>query len=66
MIITTRKDVFYMIEITAQQAHNLQLFLEATDDGHVNELAVQAKHGSLAADEVYETLNDLREALRNR
>lgn len=66
MIITSRKEVFYKIEMTAQQAHELQLFLETGRDGHVNEMAVQALHGSQVADEVRVTLNALREALEKR
>ena len=63
MIITSRKEVFYRIEMTAMQAIDLQIFLKAMNDGHVNELTVQATHGAEIADAVHETLNALRDAL---
>ena len=66
MFITSREEKFYKIEMTAQQAHDLLTFLLCNNDGHVNELAVQAQHGTKIADAVHETLKDLRTALENR
>jgi hypothetical protein len=66
MIITSRKEVFYKIEMTAQQAHNLQLLLQTGADGHVNELSITEQHGEQTGDEVRETARDLLHALENR
>jgi len=66
MIVTNRKEVFYKIEMTARQADNLFLLLTTTQDGHVNELSVQAAHGIKRADEIRETIIDLYTALEDR
>ena len=66
MIVTSRKEVFYKIEMTAQQAADLQLLLETSRDGHVNELRVQENHGTKVADDVHETVKAMLEALETR
>lgn len=67
MIIKKRSEVFYCVEMTEMQAVDLYVFLGATtNNGHVNELAVQAKHGKERADSVHETLDALREVLKNK
>lgn len=63
MIITTKIRKSYTIEMTETQARNLFVLLTTTNDGHVNELTVQAELGSKVADEVHETLDDLRQVL---
>jgi len=66
MIITSKIEKHYKIEMTDSQANDLQIFLSVNADGHVNELSVQAEHGAEVADSVHETLNALREALAER
>lgn len=66
MIITSRKEVFYKIEMTAQQAHDIQILLETGRGGHVNELSIGDLHDSHIATEVHETIKALRETLEGR
>ena len=66
MFITSRKEVFYKVELTASQANSLQLLLDTGKDGHVNELSIQASYGQTISDEVRETCKDLLHVLENR
>lgn len=66
MIMTKRTETIYRIEMTETQACNLLVFLTTTNDGHINELTVQSEHGTKVADEVHETLSDLRRVLENK
>ena len=66
MIIRKATKTVYKIEMTEHQAHDLLTFLLCNNDGHVNELAVQANHGAKIADSVHETLGDLRRVLENK
>ena len=66
MIITKRHDVFYSIEMTSKQAHDLHLFLETGRGSHCNELTVSELHGKETADSVHETIVNLLATLENR
>ena len=66
MIITSRTEKFYKIEMTAEQAHYLQVLLETGRGKHVNEMHVQEEHGSEVADGVRETVTDMLDALEER
>lgn len=62
MLITSRKEVFYKIEMTAAQAADLQALLETGRNGHVNELSVDKE----IADSVNETARNLLSTLEGR
>ncbi len=66
MKITTKIRKTYRIEMSESQAHDLLVFLLTNNDGHINELSVQANHGKERADSVHETLGDLRRVLENK
>lgn len=66
MIITSRKEVFYKIEMTAQETYDLQLLLETRGDGHCNELSISAAYGSEVALRVHTTLAELLTTLETR
>ena len=66
MIIRKTTKVIYNLELTEQQAKDLIKLLETGDGGHVNELSVQASHGTEVANSVRETCNNLLETLENR
>jgi hypothetical protein len=66
MMIKRRTEVFYCVEMTTRQAHNLQLLLQTGVNGHVSELKVQTDHGEEIATNVHETIKDLLLALESR
>jgi len=66
MIITSRNEKVYKVEMTESQAADLQVLLESGESGHVNELEVAELYGSERADSVHETLNNLHESLKGR
>lgn len=66
MIITSRDEKFYRIEMTAMQAHHLSVFLELGRGGHIDELKVSANCGAQLADDINETLISLRDTLESR
>ena len=65
MMIRKRTEVFLQIELTEAQATNLLRLLDTGKTGHVNELSIQAQYGDAVAEEVNETIRDLREALED-
>jgi len=66
MILTKRTEVFVKIEMTEAQAKNLLILLSTKKGGHVNELSIQAEHGTEIADDVRETIDDLIHSLENQ
>lgn len=67
MIITSRVEKFYKIEMTAAQADSLQRFLRAMQERHIQEIAKMAGDtNDRAIHETKESLFDLLHVLENR
>jgi len=63
MIIRKHNRVIYCVEFTSQQFEHLQLLMETGKGSHINELTLQADHGSALAEDAHETFKDLRESM---
>ncbi len=63
MIMTIRKDVFYSVEMTAQQKQNLIKFLVETETSDAAYMKVQEIYGVKVCDEIRDTVIDLLRSL---
>jgi hypothetical protein len=64
MIVTSRIETYYKIEMTAEQAHDLLKFLETLQPRHIKEVKKMA--GPSYESKFIDVLEDIKEALRNR
>lgn len=66
MIITSRNEKFYNIEMTAAQASDIQEFLIETRKSDAAFMSFNALHGPKRTDEIRESLTDFLNALEGR
>lgn len=68
MIVTSRKEIYYKVEMTAEQAHYLHMFIATLQQRHIDEICKMANTGlSPEGKAITErTLKDLQESLVRR
>lgn len=66
MIITSRTEKFYKVEMTAEQAYDLFTYLDHLQVRHIEEICSLAKLNNQERDKVIDVLNSLASLLKNR
>jgi hypothetical protein len=66
MIVTTRKETFYKIEMTTEQAHELDWFLDHLQERQFDEVASMAGCNATEQNSMQHTLADFHAALKDR
>lgn len=66
MIITCRIEKYYKVELTAEQAHEIEQYLGALQARHIDEIAVMLQYDMSQKLNMGGILNDLKLSLRQR